>query len=95
MRITADPLIDRPPSQTPQDLSPLDSAHKICKGGGVYCNMARFFSLFFFLIYFFIEGYLLYRILLFSVKPQHESAIVYIYPLPFKPPSRLPPHPTF
>ena len=24
---------------------------------------------------FFIEGYLLYRILLFSVKPQHESAI--------------------
>ena len=26
-------------------------------------------------MYFFIEGYLLYRILLFSVKPQHESAI--------------------
>ena len=26
-------------------------------------------------IYFLIEGYLLHRILLFSVKPQHESAI--------------------
>ena len=33
------------------------------------------FLLFFKLIYFFIEGLLLYRILLFSVKPQHESAI--------------------
>ena len=32
-------------------------------------------SLFFFLVYFFIEGWLLYRILLFSVIPQHESAI--------------------
>ena len=30
---------------------------------------------FFFFIYFFTEGELLYRILLFSVKPQHESAI--------------------
>ena len=29
----------------------------------------------FFLINYFIEGLLLYRILLFSVKPQHESAI--------------------
>ena len=29
----------------------------------------------YFLIYFFIEGELLYRILLFSVKAQHESAI--------------------
>ena len=35
-----------------------------------------------------------YRILLFSVKPQHESVIGYIYPLPFEPPSSLPPHPT-
>ena len=32
---------------------------------------------------------------LFSVEPQHESAIgVYIHPLPFEPPSPLPPHPT-
>ena len=31
--------------------------------------------MFCFLIYFLIEGLLLYRILLFSVKPQHESAI--------------------
>ena len=29
------------------------------------------------------------------VKPQHESAIgIYIYSLPFEPPSHLPPHPT-
>ena len=32
-------------------------------------------ELFFKLIYFLIEGQLLYRILLFSVKYQHESAI--------------------
>ena len=37
----------------------------------------------FFLIYFLVEGYLLYRILLFSVKPQHESAIGIHIPLPF------------
>ena len=37
----------------------------------------------FFLIYFFIEGLLLYRILLFSVKPQHESAIGIHISLPF------------
>ena len=42
-----------------------------------YLFFPHFFS---FLIYFLIEGYLIYRILLFSVKPQHESAIgVYIY----------------
>ena len=40
---------------------------------------SRFLGFFFtfynyFLIYFFIEGYLFYGILLFSVKPQHESA---------------------
>ena len=29
----------------------------------------------FFLFFFLIEGQLLYRILLFSVKPQHESAV--------------------
>ena len=38
---------------------------------------------------------MLCRILLFSVKPQHESAIgIYIYSLPFEPPSHLLPHPT-
>ena len=37
---------------------------------------------------------MLYRILLFSVKPQHESAQVYIYPLPFETPYHLPPHST-
>ena len=47
-----------------------------------------------FFIHFFIEGQLLYGILLFSVKPHPESAIVYIYPLPFEPPSHLPPYPT-
>ena len=31
-------------------------------------------------IYFVTEGYLLYRILLFSIKPQHESAIgIYLF----------------
>ena len=56
--------------------------------------------LIFFLIYYFflinlifIEAQSLYRILLFSVKPQHESAIgIHISP-PFWN-SRLPPHPT-
>ena len=54
----------------------------------------------FLLINFFIEGKLLSRIFLFSVKPQHESAIgthispVHIYPLPFETPSYLPPCPT-
>ena len=45
--------------------------------GGLYMS-----NLFFFLnllkilfIYYFIEGQLLYRMLLFSVKPQHELAI--------------------
>ena len=38
LRITADPLIDQPPPQTPQDVSPLDSVHKICKGGGFVCS---------------------------------------------------------
>ena len=37
---------------------------------------------------------MLYRILLFSVKPQYESALVYIYPLLFETSSHLPPHPT-
>ena len=37
--------------------------------------VSKVLSLLFFLIYFFIEGYLLYRVLLFSVKLQHESAI--------------------
>ena len=32
-------------------------------------------AIIFYFIYFFIEGQLLYRILLFSVKPQCESAI--------------------
>ena len=32
--------------------------------------------------------------LLFSVKPQHESAIGIDISLPFEPPSYLPPHPT-
>ena len=50
----------------------------------------------FFLIYFFIEGWFLYRILLFSVKCQHESAIgIYISP-PFwtSLPSASPSHPS-
>ena len=34
-----------------------------------------------------IEGLLLYTILLFSVKPQHESATSIHIPLPFEPPS--------
>ena len=48
---------------------------------------------FFFFFNFFIEGKLLYRILLFSIKPQHESAIgIHISPpfwtsLPFPSPS--------
>ena len=32
---------------------------------------------------------MLYKILLFSVKHQHESAIVYLYPLPLDPLSHL------
>ena len=51
---------------------------------------------FFFLNLFFIEGWLLYRILLFSVKPQHESAIgIHISP-PFwtSLPSPSPSHPS-
>jgi len=47
-----------------------------------------------FYLFILIECKLLYRILLFSVKPQHESAIGIIYPLPFEPPSHLPPQPT-
>ena len=49
-----------------------------------------------FLMYFFIEGYLLYRILLFSVKPQHESAIdIRISPPFWNPlPSNFPSHPS-
>ena len=39
---------------------------------GLY-HVLFFFIIFY--IYFFIEGWLLYRILLLSVKPQHESAI--------------------
>ena len=39
------------------------------------------FILFKKIIYFLMEGYLLYRILLFSVKPQHASAIeIHIFP---------------
>ena len=53
------------------------------------CNPFICSILFYFLIYFFIE--LLYRILLFSVKPQHESAIGIHISLPFEPPSHLPP----
>ena len=47
-------------------------------GGDVFKMIQAHFidcALYFFLIYFFIEGSLLYRIFLFSVKPQHESAI--------------------
>ena len=54
------------------------------------------FHLFIFLIYFSIEEKLLYRILLFSVKPQHESATgIHISP-PFwtSLPSPSQPHPS-
>jgi len=44
--------------------------------------------------FFLIEGQLLYGILLFSVKPQHESTIGIHISLPFETPSHLPPHPT-
>ena len=37
---------------------------------------------------------MLYRPLLFSVKPQHESAQIYVYPLPSEPPSHLSSYPT-
>ena len=40
------------------------------------------------------EGWLLYRTVLFPVKPQDESATGVQNALPFVPPSRLPPHPT-
>ena len=43
---------------------------------------------------FFFEGLLLYRILLFSVKSQHESAIGIPLSPPSEPPSHLPPQPT-
>ena len=56
--------------------------------GGLSILIPVFFFLF---IYFLIEGELLYRILLFSVRPQHESSIGIIYPLPFElPPISLP-----
>ena len=42
---------------------------------------------------FFLEGKLLYS-LLFSVKPQHESAIGINISLRFQAPSYLPPYPT-
>ena len=42
---------------------------------------------------FFIEAQLLYRILLFSVKPWHESSIGIHISLPFEPPSHLTPYP--
>ena len=41
-----------------------------------FVNTNYFFTVSFFkFVYFLIEGEVLYRILLFSVKPQHESAI--------------------
>ena len=49
--------------------------------------------IFLFLIYFFIEGLFLYRLLLFSVKPQHESARGIYISLPSEPPSHHPPNP--
>ena len=54
---------------------------------------------FYFFNSFFIEGKLLYRILLFPVILQSESTIgvyiyIYIYPLPFETSSHLSPHPT-
>ena len=48
----------------------------------------------FFFNLFFIEGQLLYRILLLSVTPQRESAIGTHVSPPFEPPIHLPPHPT-
>ena len=48
-------------------------------------------KLFFLINLFFIEGQLLYRILLFSVKPQHELAIGILIS-PVEAPSHLPPH---
>ena len=45
-----------------------------------------------FLSFFFF--FLLYRILLFSVKPQHESAVGLHISSPFETPSPLSPHPT-
>ena len=52
--------------------------------------------LLFFFKFLLIEGYLLYRILLFSVKPQHESAIRYTYvpSLLNLPPISHPSHPS-
>ena len=51
---------------------------------------------YFFINLFFIAGQLLYRILLFSVKPQHESAIGIHVSLPFwnSLPSSSPSHPS-
>ena len=56
----------------------------------------KIYKQFLFLIYFFIEGYLLYRTLLFSVKPQHESAIGIHTTPPFwtSLPSLSPSHPS-
>ena len=65
----------------------LDPGRSSGEGNGN--QLQYFFFVNFF--YFSFEQTLLYRILLFSIKPQHESAIgIYIYPLPFEPPS----HPT-
>ena len=58
------------------------------------CTLFGVFFFFFFSLFIFIERYLLYRILLFSVKPQHESAIgIHMSPpfwtsLPFPSPSQ-------
>ena len=50
--------------------------------------------IFLYFVYFLTEEYLLYRILLFSLKPKHESAIGIHISLPFESPSSLPPHTT-
>ena len=53
-----------------------------------------FFLIFFKINLFFIEGKLLYRILVPSVKPQYESGIGLHVSLPFEAPSHLLPHPS-
>ena len=67
------------PSQT------RDRTHVLCIGKR---------TLFFLINLFLTEGQLLYRILLFSVKRQHESAIGIHMSRTLEPPSHLPPHPT-
>ena len=55
------------------------------------CYETYLVSFFLKLIYFLIGGWFLYRILLFSVKPQHESGVGTYVSLPFEPRPQLPP----